>query len=62
MQFEIDGSTILQWCGTLIAGLAIWALKTITNRLEIAFRKLDKVRRYLLKNTSYTEDDDDDDY
>lgn len=60
MQFEIDGATILQWCGTLIAWLAIWALKSIANRLEIAFRKLDRVRRYLLKNTAYSEDDDDD--
>ena len=60
MQFEIDGSTILQWCGTLIAGLAVFALRTITNRLEIAFRKLDKVRRYLLKHTDYEEDSDED--
>jgi len=60
MQFEIDGSAILQWCGTLIAGLAIFALRTITTRLEIAFRKLDKVRRYLLKHTDYEEDSDDD--
>lgn len=60
MQFELDGATILQWFGTLIAGLAIWAIKSMAHRVEIAFKKLDKVRRYLLKNTSYTEDDGED--
>lgn len=60
MQIEIDSATILSWAGSIIAGLAILAMRGIGNKIDLAFKRLDKVRHYLLKNTSYSEDDGDD--
>ncbi|MEN9755871.1 MAG: hypothetical protein RL755_58 [Pseudomonadota bacterium] len=61
MQIEVDTASILQWTGTAVVGICIFALKSIAAKVEAAFRLLDKINLWLVKNTAYPSDEKDSD-
>jgi len=50
---------VLLFTAALIVSIATWYIKQVDNRLRAAFKRIDKMRIYLFKNTAYTEETDD---
>lgn len=49
---------VLMFAATIILGIATWYIKQVDAKIVAAFKRLDKIRIFLLKKTEYTEEED----
>lgn len=52
-------TTVLLYAVTIVVGIATWYIKGVDAKIIAAFKRIDRMRLWLLKNTNYTENDSD---
>jgi hypothetical protein len=53
---EIDVN-VIQWVATGIVGLIVWHVKQVDAKIDLLFKKQDRIRKWLLKNTEFNDDE-----